>query len=39
MAKEQEMGVWPTVKPELEAGGEGDAVMQPATRKPGAAEK
>lgn len=39
MAKEQETSVWPTVKHELEAGGGGDAVIQPATRKPGAGEK
>lgn len=29
MEKEQETGVWPTVKPELEAGG-GEAVIQTA---------
>lgn len=36
MEKEQETGVWPTVKPEPEAGGGGEAVIQPAVGEEGA---
>ena len=40
MEKQQETGVWSTVKPELEAGGAGEAVrhIQPAMRRGGSQE-